>query len=144
MGAWYHGGLVRARGRQCRRRYLHARSSHILKSTFNLPSCWFILRLIQYSPLPIDVVWFPEGPGGDNFTEKIFRGPIHHMTREALDYIRRNYLNKTIIKHRDRAEATHVENFPYVAIEETLINAIYHRGYQEREPVEGGGADWGR
>jgi ATP-dependent DNA helicase RecG len=69
-------------------------------------------------------------------TEKIFRGPIHHMTREALDYIRRNYLNETIIKHRDRAEATHVENFPYVAIEETVINAIYHRSYQEREPVE--------
>ncbi len=58
------------------------------------------------------------------------------MTREALDYIRRNYLNETIIKHRDRAEATHVENFPYVAIEETLINAVYHRSYQEREPIE--------
>jgi predicted HTH transcriptional regulator len=37
---------------------------------------------------------------------------------------------------RDRAEAAHVENFPYVAIEETVINAIYHRSYQEREPVE--------
>jgi ATP-dependent DNA helicase RecG len=95
------------------------------------PEPWRFFPVAQ-----IDVVWFPEGPGGDNFTEKIFRGPIHHMTREALDYIRRNYLNETVIKHRDRAEATHVENFPYVAIEETLINAIYHRSYQEREPVE--------
>jgi len=95
------------------------------------PEPWRFFPVAQ-----IDVVWFPEGPGGDNFTEKIFRGPIHHMTREALDYIRRNYLNETIIKHRDRAEATHVENFPYVAIEETVINAIYHRSYQEREPVE--------
>jgi ATP-dependent DNA helicase RecG len=84
----------------------------------------------------IDVVWFPEGAGGNNFTEKIFRGPIHHMTRQALDYIQRNYLNETIIKHRDRAEATRVENFPYVAIEEAVINAIYHRSYEEREPVE--------
>ena len=84
----------------------------------------------------IDVVWFPDGAGGDNFTEKIFRGPIHQMTREALEYMRRNYLNETIIKHPDRAEATRVENFPYIAIEEAVINAIYHRSYEEREPVE--------
>lgn len=76
------------------------------------------------------------GAGGNNFTEKVFRGPLHHMTREALEYIRRNYLNETVIKHRDRAEATRVENFPYIAIEEAVINAIYHRSYEEREPVE--------
>jgi ATP-dependent DNA helicase RecG len=58
------------------------------------------------------------------------------MTREALEYIQRNYLNETVIKHRDRAEATRVENFPYIAIEEAVINAIYHRSYEEREPVE--------
>jgi ATP-dependent DNA helicase RecG len=84
----------------------------------------------------IDVVWFPDGAGGDNFTEKIFRGPIHHMARDALAYIRRNYLNETVIKHRDRAEATRVQNFPYDAIEEAIINAIYHRSYEEREPIE--------
>lgn len=38
------------------------------------------------------------------------------MAREALDYIRRNYLRETVIKHRDRAEATRVENFPYTAV----------------------------
>jgi len=31
----------------------------------------------------IDVAWFPDGPGGDRFTEKIFRGPLHRMVREA-------------------------------------------------------------
>ena len=36
----------------------------------------------------------------------------------------------------DRAEATRVANFPYAAIEEALANAIYHRSYEEREPVE--------
>jgi ATP-dependent DNA helicase RecG len=84
----------------------------------------------------IDVVWFPEGAGGDKFTEKTFRGPIDRMLREALDYIRRNYLSETVIKHADRAEATRVENFPYAAVEEAVVNAIYHRSYEEREPVE--------
>ena len=27
-------------------------------------------------------------------------------------------------------------NFPYAAIEEALANAIYHRSYEEREPME--------
>ena len=84
----------------------------------------------------IDVVWFPQGAGGDQFEEKTFRGPLGRMVREALDYIRRNYLNETVIKHPDRAEATRVANFPYAAVEEAVVNAIYHRSYEEREPVE--------
>ena len=84
----------------------------------------------------IDVVWFPEGAGGDKFTEKIFYGPLHLMAREALNYIRRNYIDETVIKHPDRAEATRVKNFPYAAIEECVVNALYHRSYEEREPVE--------
>jgi ATP-dependent DNA helicase RecG len=84
----------------------------------------------------IDVVWFPEGAGGDKFTEKVFRGPLPRMLRESLDYIRRNYISETVIKHHDRAEATRVENFPYPAIEEAVVNAIYHRSYELREPVE--------
>ncbi len=84
----------------------------------------------------IDVVWFPKGLGDDRFTEKVFQGPIHRMVREELDYIRRNYINETVTKHPDRAEATRTENFPYAAVEEGVVNAIYHRSYEEREPVE--------
>ena len=84
----------------------------------------------------IDVVWFPDGAGGDRFEEKTFAGPLSRMTREALDYIQRNYLKETVIKHPDRAEAERVWNFPYAAVEEALVNAVYHRSYEIREPVE--------
>lgn len=60
----------------------------------------------------IDVVWFPEGAGGDRFDEKTFKGPLARMTREALDYIQRNFLHETVVKHADRAEATRVWIFP--------------------------------
>ena len=86
--------------------------------------------------MQIDVVWFPEGAGGDRFDEKIFKGPLARMTREVLGYIQRNYLAETVIKHPDRAEATRVWNFPYAAIEEAVVNAVYHRSYEEREPIE--------
>ncbi|MNV09520.1 Divergent AAA domain protein [compost metagenome] len=84
----------------------------------------------------IDVLWFPEGAGGDRFDEKTFKGPLANMAREALAYIQRNYLHQTVIKHPDRAEATRIWNFPYAAVEEALVNAVYHRSYEEREPIE--------
>lgn len=84
----------------------------------------------------IDVLWFPEGAGGDRFDEKIFKGPLATITRESLAYIQRNYLHETVIKHADRAEATRIWNFPFAAIEEALVNAVYHRSYEERDPIE--------
>ena len=58
------------------------------------------------------------------------------MIRDALSHIQRNYLKQTVIKHPDRAEADRIWNYPYAAIEEALVNAIYHRSYEIREPVE--------
>src|SRR5690606_8553473 len=84
----------------------------------------------------IDVVFFPEGAGGDRFEEKVFQGPLGRITRDAIDYVARSYLKETVIKHPDRSEAERFWNFPRVAIEEAIVNAVYHRSYEEREPIE--------
>ena len=84
----------------------------------------------------IDVVSFPEGEGGDQIVEEIFRGPIQEQLRSALRYIRNMYITEKVIKHPDRAEADRFFNYPYEAIEEALANAVYHKGYDEREPIE--------
>ena len=84
----------------------------------------------------IDVVYFPDGAGGDRFEEKIFHGPLDRMLRESLAFIQSRFLGERVIKHPDRAEAERFYNFPYEALEEALANAVYHRGYDEREPIE--------
>ena len=84
----------------------------------------------------IDVVWFPDGPGGDQFEEKEFRGPLSVILGEAIGYIERNYLKEIVVKYPHKPEAERFWNFPIGAIEEALVNAIYHRSYEEREPVE--------
>ncbi|MCF8130750.1 MAG: putative DNA binding domain-containing protein [Deltaproteobacteria bacterium] len=84
----------------------------------------------------IDVVHFPEGPAADSFTEKIFKGPLHVMLQEALSHIRAMFIEEKVIKYPDRAEADRFFNYPFAAIEEALCNAIYHRSYEIREPVE--------
>lgn len=60
----------------------------------------------------IDVVYFPDGPGGDRFEEKEFRGPLGRITRDAVDYIARNYLKETVIKHPNRPQAERFWNYP--------------------------------
>ncbi len=84
----------------------------------------------------VDVVYFPDGPGGDTFEEKVFRGPLGQIARAAVKHIDRNYLKETVIKHPDRPEAQRFSNFPLAAIEEAVVNAIYHRSYEIREPIE--------
>lgn len=84
----------------------------------------------------IDVVYFPNGAGGDQFEEKVFSGPLAQITRDAISFIQRNYLKETVIKHPDRPEAERLWNFPLAAIEEAVVNAVYHRSYEIREPVE--------
>lgn len=58
------------------------------------------------------------------------------MTTCTRTQEKNSQLRETVIKHPDRAEATRVWNFPYAAIEEALVNAVYHRSYAEREPIE--------
>lgn len=84
----------------------------------------------------IDVVYFPDGAGGDRFEEKEFRGPLGRITRDVVDYIGRHYLTETVVKHPDRPEAERFWNFPLAAIEEAVVNAVYHRSYEIREPIE--------
>ncbi|MCP4157581.1 MAG: HTH domain-containing protein [bacterium] len=84
----------------------------------------------------IDVVHFPEGPGADSFTEKVFKGPLDRMLASALSYIQATTIQEKVIKHPDRPEASRAFNYPFAAIEETLCNAVYHRSYEIREPVE--------
>ena len=50
--------------------------------------------------------------------------------------MKRNYIKETVIKHADRPEAERYWNFPHEAVEEAIVNAIYHRSYEIREPIE--------
>jgi ATP-dependent DNA helicase RecG len=100
--------------------------------------------LLFFSPDPrlhfpatqIDVVYFPDGPGGDRFEEKEFIGPLGEIARAAVRFIERSYLRQTVVKRPDRPEAERFWNWPLAAVEEAVVNAVYHRSYAIREPIE--------
>ena len=57
-------------------------------------------------------------------------------------YPRRPHLHTKPLPARDRHQASKPRrgralwNYPYQAIEEAVVNAVYHRSYEEREPIE--------
>lgn len=103
----------------------------------NVGLMFFCLDPQRFFPYAqIDVVQFPDGLGGDTIIEKIFKGPLHQQLREALLYISNTIVQERVQKLSDVAEAKRFFNYPYEAIEEALANAVYHKGYDEREPIE--------
>ena len=58
-----------------------------------------------------------DGAGGDHFEEKVFQGPLGRITRDALDYINRNYLKEGVTKHADRPQAERFWNFPLAELD---------------------------
>lgn len=86
----------------------------------------------------IDLVKFntKEAEGSDDFIEKTFYGPIWKQVRDALDYIKTNVIEEKVVKIQGQAESERYFNYPYNALEETLVNAVFHKSYREPEPVE--------
>jgi ATP-dependent DNA helicase RecG len=73
---------------------------------------------------------------GDNFTEHYFKGALHHQLRNALNFIKTNIIHEHVIKVPNQAEALRFYNYPYEAVEEALGNAVYHKAYDLRSPIE--------
>lgn len=87
----------------------------------------------------VDIVIYPKGKEMDpsNFIEITpISGPVHMMIRATMEYLKTNIIREKIIKLPGQAEARKFFNYPYQALEEAVVNALYHRNYQEREPVE--------
>lgn len=84
----------------------------------------------------IDIVELPEGEAGDIIREHTFKGPLHQQLRDALRYLENNVIVEEVVKHPNVAEAERYFNYPYAAVEEALSNAVCHKGYDLREPIE--------
>ncbi len=89
----------------------------------------------EFPGAQIDVVQFADDAGGNLIEEKTIRGPLHHQVRQTLTYL--ESLGSTIIeKIPGRAEVDRMVTYPYEAIREAVVNAVYHRSYQEVEPTK--------
>jgi ATP-dependent DNA helicase RecG len=85
----------------------------------------------------VEVVHFPKGEADPEFEEiPPISGPVQQIIANTLNYFKTNVIRERIRKVKGQAEAIRVWNYPYEALEEAIVNALYHRDYQVREPVE--------
>ncbi len=85
----------------------------------------------------VEVVHFPNGAEDPKFKEypKI-TGTIPAQIEKTLQLLKTNFLKEEVIKTEGNAKSDRIWNYPYGALEESIANALYHRDYQVREPVE--------
>jgi len=68
--------------------------------------------------------------------ERTFDGPLIFQINTALNYIKGMVISK-ITERRPRAgQRLEYFNYPFKAIQEALINAVYHRSFKENAPIE--------
>jgi ATP-dependent DNA helicase RecG len=83
----------------------------------------------------IELVWHQD-MSGSNYREIYFKGPLQKQLRDAISFIKTNILSEQVIKLEGQAEAVRFYNFPFDAVEEALSNAVYHKSYELRNPIE--------
>ena len=73
---------------------------------------------------------------GDQFNERIFKGPIHEQLKAVLNYLKSTIVKEQVRKVAGQAEAVRFYNYPYEALEEAVANAVFHKSYEKASPIE--------
>ena len=81
----------------------------------------------------IEVVQFAADRAGDVQEERIFSGALANQLRDCLNYLE-NFSASHLQKQRDRSQVRGWVSYPLPALRETLVNAVYHRGYDVDQP----------
>ena len=108
-----------------------------LKNVAAMMFCEFPEKFFPYTQ--VEIVHFPGGAEREpnNLIETpLIKGSVPTIIRATLHYLKTNVIQEQIIKPKNRAESIRFFNYPYQALEEAVVNALYHRDYQVREPVE--------
>lgn len=116
--------------------YTGPKENRLLRNVAAMMFCENPSKFFPYTQ--IDVVTFPNGKMKDlnNFTEVTFKGSVPQMIKQAMDYIKSHVLKEHVRKVSGRQEAERFWNYPYDAIEEAVVNSVYHRDFLQHEPIE--------
>lgn len=106
----------------------------------NVAAMMFCGKPQEFFPVSrVEVVIFPNGREDDpgNIIElPPIEGPVPKMIQDTLTYLKTNVVKEAVVKQKDSELSLRYFNYPYQALEEAVVNALYHRDYQEHEPVE--------
>lgn len=110
--------------------------NRMIKNVAAMMFCNHPEKFFPYTQL--SVVVFPEGKihNPNRFSEKTFRGSVPTIIQGAMQYIKDVVIMEFVSKPKDKMQSKRWFNYPYQAVEEGVVNAMYHRDYQEQQEVE--------
>ncbi len=110
--------------------------NRMIKNVAAMMFCEHPEKFFKYTQ--IDIVTFPEGRtnGPNNFSETTIRGSVPQLINGALTYLKNNIIREFVVKQKDVPESIRYFNYPVQALEEIIVNSLYHRDYQLYEPIE--------
>ena len=84
----------------------------------------------------VEIVQFADDAGGNLIEERMIRGPLPDQIKLTLDYLN-GTTDVMLRKVPGQAEVDRMVAYPYEAMEEAIVNALYHRSYEgQPEPVK--------
>ncbi len=81
----------------------------------------------------IEVVHFAADRAGDVQEERVFGGALVDQIRGCLNHLE-NISTSHLQKQPDQSQVRSWVSYPLPALRETLVNAVYHRGYDVDQP----------
>ena len=110
--------------------------NRMIKNVAAMMFCEHPEKFFKYTQ--IDIVTFPQGRtnGPNNFSETTIRGSVPQLINGALTYLKNNIIREFVVKQKDVPESIRYFNYPVQALEEIIVNSLYHRDYQLYEPIE--------
>ena len=140
------------------KKYLHNIHSKLDSKSLSIKEIYKSLNIVEgpnenLKPKNIGILFFSNEPEkfiktpwieitifqdkiGDKFREEKFSGPIHNQIISVLQYVQNNSIQEQVIKVSNKAEAIRFFSYPFPAIEEALVNAVYHKSYEIDAPIE--------
>ena len=86
----------------------------------------------------VQMTLFPEGSINNPSLSEDFpniTGSVPQMIESTMERFRNFIIREKVIKVPGQMEAIRIFNYPFMAIEEAVVNAFYHRDYMSYEPV---------
>ena len=86
----------------------------------------------------VQMTLFPEGSINNPSLSEDFpniTGSVPQMIEATMERFRNLIIREKVIKVPGQMEAVRIFNYPFLAIEEAVVNAFYHRDYLSYEPV---------
>lgn len=116
--------------------YVGPSERRLLRNVAAMMFCEHPEKIFPYTQ--IDIVTFPKGRIKDpnNFSETTIYGSVPMLVSGALNHLKNTVIREYVRKQKNVPESLRFFNYPIQALEEAIVNSLYHRDYRIREAIE--------